>query len=295
MTKKSNTEFIDRLFDLTYVPMLEFTTDNYDGLGLYSIPFDNGICNSRFNNENGFNSDEFHKSFDAILLIGEMWDETVLTNPITRYTTKPLNEYYLAAIIMKEDDDTFNLPSGLSDEIVNKQFNFEITISDKDEVKEMAYNENQIKIKDITDIKDKKTIQLVSNVFVSPTTADYNKQLEVLDVDIDQISYLNSKFNLVDECDIVSNNWNTYPMVNIFDKNDYNTDKPQMLLSYSDSSMNVNEISFTYKPSYGKFAINQTTGNDNLQVDIFPEDVDEENKICQDDIIKKRIFTIMLI
>ena len=283
-----NTEFIDRLFDLTYVPMLEFTTDNYDGLGLYSIPFDNGIFNSRFNNENGFNSDEFNKSFDAILLIGEMWDETVLTNPITRYTTKPLNEYYLAAIIKKEDDDTFNLPIGLSDEIVNKQFNFEITISDKDEVKEMAYNENQIKIKDITDIKDKKTIQLVSNVFVSPTTADYNKQLEVLDVDIDQISYLNSKFNLVDECDIVSNNWNTYPMVNIFDKNDYNTDKPQMLLSYSDSSMNVNEISFTYKPSYGKFAINQTTGNDNLQVDIFPEDVDEENKICQDDIIKKK-------
>ena len=91
---------------------------------------------------------------------------------------------------------------------------------------------------------------------------------------------------MTDETEKVNNLWNVKPAITIFDDHNSPIAKPQMMLSYRDEQQHttINSLAITYSKDTNKevFSINDVTGNDNIQANLFPEDKHEENKFCVD-------------
>lgn len=272
-------ELKDNLFDLTYIPALDSSiiTKKEDDtsslniiaakMGHYEIDINKGITTEEFTN---------------ILIIGEEFDER------DKYVS-PKQKYFLVAVIT---DVVPNLEN--PQKIV---FKVSFTNFKQEEINEslrlIDYNFNEFTKNEI--IKDFNTIQLPDNYTLTPDkkNTDYDAEINIIKFDSEEgtnnVKSFPSNLVLLDKSEKINNVWNPSARVALgLDNYDKKVITPHLELSYGvkevkDNIFQTNTVDFQFDTNH--FGINQSIGINNLQVDIFPEDVDEENKRC----LKKRI------
>ena len=269
---KSGTNIQYNLYDLTFIPAAESkildTTpekERYIGsFGIYDFHINKGLFK------------ELPKTISFILLIGEEFDENE-TN------IKDLNRAFLAGIIQ--------LPEQI--EITeNEVFNpmklvLQISMSDITETPEnkcVLVNEDFDSLTINEYPKNINTIQLDENITLNPDkrNSDYKEELDIIDPTI-KTKQIPASIAVMDKSDKIVNNWNIKPRVMVGLDRPKKITTPHMQLSYyksGEDEVKINSLSFTYDPDKGYFALNNDDGIDKLQVDIFPEDIEEENKYC---------------
>ncbi len=291
-TKPSNTDILNRLFDTTFVPSLELKTENGYPFGTYTFSVNQGLDPTK---AHGLCCADYDcGGFDAILVIGQRFEEN-------KIYVEELDRSFLAAIITNDDGAfVLNETEPLNQNIT---WNFTLTECLEDEhgtpqtvdlsanIDEEFINYNASK-KDFqtTEIKTDKPLFLVPSSGLSYDDVldniieNTNKELGT---NYDKVTgdYKDTTIVLADETEKVNNLWNVTPTVTIFDRNDSPIAKPQMLLTYGneDNDEFTNEsIAITYDKHKGLFSLNQVAGIDEIQADIFPENLHEENKFCLD-------------
>lgn len=266
----------ENLFDFTYIPALDASivakNDNESSnivaakMGHYEIDINKGIT---------------EKTFSHILIIGEEFNET------DKYTIDK-RKTYLAAVITNVDAELetpkkivfkVSLTDFKEDEIIT---NLRVIDTDFNE-----FTQNEF-------MKDFNTIQLPDNYTLTPDrkNKDYDAEINIIKFDSEEgnnnVKSHPTNLVLLDKSEKINNNWNKRARVTLgLDNFDKKCITPHLELSYglkdSTDEFVLNSVDFQYDTNH--FGINQCTGINKLQVDIFPEDIDVENKRC----IKKRV------
>ena len=283
---------IDRLFDLTYIPSLEGSVIDTDEnqtqtlvckFGTYYIDVNKGLFKT------------LPINVRWILLFGEELSEEV------SWVTD-LNKLYVAAIIpyttvfdenIEFSPEKIALQVSFADVDESRELNYQILVDeDFDEVTENEYLNNL------------GLIQLADNFALTPDSKnnDYTEDYRMIQYDTrnGESGPVNTKFfpggiTLFDKTEKINNPWNIEPKVYVGLKRPNEISLPHAQLSYfnkTDDGIELNSLSLTYDPDVGYLAVNQDAGIDNVQVDIFPEDTEEENKKCLKDKIKRANTTI---
>ena len=308
--KKSNADILYRLFDTTYIPATELkSTDKYP-FGTYKFRFDQGL---NPNKKGGFCCADYNCSqFDAILVIGQKFDE---------YPTyvKEEERSFLAAYITPEDGEDLKIDNLYDTDPdatgpVSKVISWVFSLGEFDDDKvKVLYDEDYKELMKNYSLKDNQTTMIridekdvEEEVETQPVTVPKKSALflvqsssvgtqydEVInDLQLNQGfannfagTYVPSNIILTDETEKVNNLWNVKPAITIFDDHNSPIAKPQMMLSYTDNDgLAINSLAITYSKDTNKqvFSINDVTGNDTIQANLFPEDLHEENKYCVD-------------
>lgn len=296
--KNSNQDILYRLFDTTYVPATELkTTDNYP-FGTYKFRFDQGL---NPNKKGGFCCADYNCSqFDAILVIGQKFDE------YPTYVKEEERSFLAAYITPENDNEKFkldNLYDTTGTGPVSRVISWVFSLGEFDEspvkvlydedykdlMKNYSLKDNQttmIRVGDV-DSSKKNALFLVQSSSVGTQYDEVINNLELNQGFADNFSgtYVPTNIILTDETEKVNNLWNVKPAITIFDDHNSPIAKPQMMLSYScDNDLTINSLAITYSKDTNKqvFSINDVTGNDTIQANLFPEDLHEENKYCVD-------------
>ena len=268
----------NNLFDFTFIPALDSSViKNKEKdtelntvvakFGQYEIDINKGLT---------------EKSFSSILIIGEEFNE----DQIFVY---PKKKYYLAAVITDEENFSVENPQKIIFKVSLTDFKKE-EINESLRVIDTDFNEftkNEF-------MKDLNTIQLPDNYTLTPDKKhnDYDSEINIVkfDSEIGNNNVISHPTNLVllDKSNKMNNNWNMRSRVTVgVDNGDKQCNEPHLELSYgvkdSTDEFISNSVVFQYDNNH--IGINQCTGINKLQVDIFPEDIEVENKRC----IKKRI------
>ena len=294
--KNSNQDILYRLFDTTYIPATELkSTDKYP-FGTYKFRFDQGLNTKK---SGGFCCADYNCSkFDAILIIGQKFDE---------YPTYVQEEEksFLAAYITPEEGEDLKIDSlNNKDENatgpISKVISWVFSLGEfEDEPIKVLYDEDYKVLVNEDSLLDNQTstIHLDSNrnalflVQASGLDNQYNKVINNIEINQNKAgnfsgTYVPTNIILTDETEKVNNLWNVKPAITIFDDHNSPIAKPQMMLSYRDKQQHttINSLAITYSKDTNKevFSINDVMGNDNIQANLFPEDIHEENKFCVD-------------
>ena len=294
--KNSNQDILYRLFDTTYIPASELkSTDKYP-FGTYKFRFDQGLNTKK---SGGFCCADYNCSkFDAILIIGQKFDE---------YPTYVNEEErsFLAAYITSEEGEDLKIDSlNNKDENatgpISKVISWVFSLGEyEDEPVKILYDEDYKVLVNEDSLLDNQTttIHLDSKrnaLFLVQASGLDNQYNEVINnIELNQNNagdfsgtYVPANIILTDETEKVNNLWNVKPAITIFDDHNSPIAKPQMMLSYRDEQQytTINSLAITYSKDTNKevFSINDVTGNDNIQANLFPEDIHEENKFCVD-------------
>lgn len=252
-------------FDTAYIPNLELFNKSGYNFGSYNIKIDKGLYKESAEGLSGI--------YDAILVIGETIETTIKQNNIAM---KEQHKMFLAAIIT--DDNCINLDD--KPKTITIHFNIgEEPISDEFSLYEPINFE----------MKDPYTTKISDYMFLTP---DFNVDStikttikNIINNDIDG-TFFPSKISLSNETDKISNIWNvgnSAGIVNIFSDDGYksNISEPQAVLTCSskddDSNITINSINVKYSNKDNIFSIGNDVGNDNLQVDILPENFETLN------------------
>ena len=123
---------------------------------------------------------------------------------------------------------------------------------------------------------------------------DFSEEINIIQFDTEtgNTNVVQKPYDLVlqDKTNKVNVPWNVKPRVFVgVDNANKNITKPHIQWSYGKLENNkliTNAVNLQYNTQKDFFALNQNTGNRNVQVDILPEDIDEENKRC----IKKKVI-----
>lgn len=264
----------DNLFDLTYIPAIESTVVTNDE--------ENPQMVCRFGQyEFDVYKKQVNKDNTNILIIGELFDEN--TN-----TVIDLGKSYLVGTIA--DVDVTEEP---------KKIVFKVSFTD---YSEDDINKNlriiDANFNDFTEnetFKNINTIQLHDNYTLTPDPKnnDFTEEINIIQFDsIDgetNVKQYATNIDLLDKSEKINNIWNVSPRVLVgVDNVDKQVVTPHFELSYGkteDGKFNTNAVNVQYNTEQNYVSINQNTGNRYIQADIFPEDIDEENKRC----IKKKV------
>jgi hypothetical protein len=303
--KNTNQDILYRLFDTTYVPATELkSTDKYP-FGTYKFRIDHGLNPKK---KGGFCCADYNCShFDAILVIGQKFDESPAY-------VKEEERSFLAAYITPdpqkdEEKDLFKIDS-LNDNGENASgpvarvisWVFSLGEFDDGSDVQIKYDEDYKELMKNHSLKDNQTTMIRIGDEESPKkTALFLVQASDLGTQYDAVinnlelnqgfsgnfsgTYVPTNIILTDETEKVNNLWNVKPAITIFDDHNSPIAKPQMMLSYCDNDgLSINSLAITYSkdPNKEVFSINDVTGNDNIQANLFPEDIHEENKFCID-------------
>ena len=252
-------------FDTAYIPNLELFNKSGYNFGSYNIKIDKGLYKESAEGLSGI--------YDAILVIGETIETTIKQNNIE---IKEQHKMFLAAIIT--DDNGINLDD--KPKTITIHFNIgEEPISDEFSLYEPINFE----------MKDPYTTKISDYMFLTPDFNVYStikttiKNISNNDIDG---TFFPSKISLANETDKISNIWNvgnSAGIVNIFSDDGYksNISEPQAVLTCSakvnDSNITINSINVKYSNKDNIFSIGNDVGNDNLQVDILPENFETLN------------------
>ena len=308
--KKSNADILYRLFDTTYIPATELkSTDKYP-FGTYKFRFDQGL---NPNKKGGFCCADYNCSqFDAILVIGQKFDE---------YPTyvKEEERSFLAAYITPEEGEDLKIDNLYDTDPdatgpVSKVISWVFSLGEFDDDKvKVLYDEDYKELMKNYSLKDNQTTMIridekdveeeveTQAVTVPKKSALFLVQSSSVGTQYDEVindlqlnqgfannfagTYVPSNIILTDETEKVNNLWNVKPAITIFDDHNSPIAKPQMMLSYTDNDgLAINSLAITYSKDTNKqvFSINDVTGNDTIQANLFPEDLHEENKYCVD-------------
>ena len=296
--KNSNQDILYRLFDTTYVPATELkSTDNYP-FGTYKFRFDQGL---NPNKKGGFCCADYNCSqFDAILVIGQKFDE------YPTYVKEEERSFLAAYITPENDDEKFkldNLYDTTGTGPVSRVISWVFSLGEFDESPvKVLYDEDYKELMKNYSLKDNQTTMIRSGdddsskrnalflVQSSSVGTQYNEVINNLELNQGFAgnfagTYEPTNIILTDETEKVNNLWNVKPAITIFDDHNSPIAKPQMMLSYScDNDLTINSLAITYSKDTNKqvFSINDVTGNDTIQANLFPEDLHEENKYCVD-------------
>lgn len=264
-------EIKDCLFDLTYIPSLEGTVvqtneDESEELvckfGTYEIPINKGLFKTE--------PDQIR----YILLFGEELSET-------NRTVSDRKKTYLAGIIEVNYTD-FTKP---------KKVIFQLSLSDISEVPsnaQIVIDDNFDSITENESLKNINLLEFEDNFTLTPNenNNDYSDDVGYINGGAANTKFFPGNITLYDETEKINNPWNTSPRVYVGLKKPNDISLPHAQLLNTDNN-ELNSLTFQFNPERGYVAINQDEGNDNIQADIFPEDVDLENTICLKDRIKK--------
>ena len=280
---KDGTEIPNRLFDMTYIPSLEGKVtstekDEPDELvcqfGTYDIVINKGLFKT------------LPDPINYILVFGEELSENA-TNLGSR------KKYYIAAII--KPDTTI--------EITENNFNplkiiFQVSLSDitvKTANAQIVIDDSFDELTENEAINNLNFLALQDNLTLTPNEKnnDYSSDVEYIKYDTraGESGPANTKFfpgniGLLDKTEKINNNWNLKPRVFVGQKKPNEVTLPHIQFLNGDNT-DLNSFSFTYDTKNGYFSMNQDDGIDNIQANILPEDVDEENTICLKDKIKR--------
>lgn len=258
---KENTRLHNKLFDLTYVPSIELSTEKKDNFSTYKIYVDKSI----FNGLKTEQSDDF----DAIVLIGQVYDET-------KDYTIAQDTYFLAGFVIPEDD-SFKINNIKQNSIV---IDIQLSLLEAEtNVSKLIINENYEKFEDISIRRDEQTVQIKSNdVFLTQSkNANYDNEISLIKgTSVVSENYLNDNIALVDTTDIIDNVWNPKAQIYILSE-DKKYNKPLITLSYYNDDTTINHIALSYNKN--NFTFNTIEQAEN-QIDIYPENIDEEHKEC---------------
>lgn len=311
--KNTNQDILYRLFDTTYVPATELKTEDKYPFGTYKFRVDQGLNPKK---KGGFCCADYNCShFDAILVIGQKFDESPAY-------VKEEERSFLAAYITPdpqkvEEKDLFKIDS-INDKGDNSSgpvarvisWVFSLGEFDESPVK-VSYDEDYKELMKNHSLKDNQTTMIrIGDEESSKKTALFLVQASGLETQYDEVinnleqnqaneinknestytpidfsgTYVPTNIILTDETEKVNNLWNVKPAITIFDDHNSPIAKPQMMLSYCDNDGLINSLAITYRkdPNKEVFSINDVTGNDNIQANLFPEDIHEENKFCID-------------
>lgn len=323
-TKPSNVDILYKLFDTTYIPSLELKSETGYNFGSYKIRVDQGLDPTK---PGGFCCEDYNcDRFDAILVIGELCTEN-------RYFISEQERSFLAAIIQNDTvSDGFKLDKLTSDSgtpnalVINWQFNLselpKIVVNPEEENPRIEYDyeattmsaeisDTYLEMVSAATLKDHQTTQITKEkdnpLFLVPQSGlnyddvinniidntNLEKGIEDTQSDV-KGEYYPANIILTDETEKINNIWNTNASITIFDDHKSPIAKPQLLLTYGKAGEGIfNSIAVTYDKPKGVFSINQATGNDDIQAEIFPEDLHEENKHCLDPEIKPYNHTVI--
>lgn len=284
---KNSENIRQNLFDLTFIPSLEGnvikTNDDkgFDELlykyGTYEIKLNKGLFNS------------LPQQIKYIFLFGEEYSETTTT-------VIDQNKSYLAASIRIDEQ--------ITTEYKPKKIAFQVGLSDISNASEASGAKilvNEI-FDDITEneyLRNLNLIEFADNFTLTPDPKNNNNFID----DVKYIKYeyeegpVNTKFfpgniTIFDESEKVNNPWNTTPRIYVGVDRNKNVSLPHTQLFYNKTgSSDLNSFSIQYNPDNRYLAINQDAGIDFIQADILPEDVEEENKHCLKDKIKRKNIT----
>lgn len=296
--KNSNQDILYRLFDTTYVPATELkSTDKYP-FGTYKFRFDQGL---NPNKKGGFCCADYNCSqFDAILVIGQKFDE------YPTYVKEEERSFLAAYITPENDDEKFkldNLYDTTGTGPVSRVISWAFSLGEFDETPvKVLYDEDYKELMKNYSLKDNQTTMIRSGdddsskrnalflVQSSSVGTQYDEVINNLELNQGFAgnfagTYEPTNIILTDETEKVNNLWNVKPAITIFDDHNSPIAKPQMMLSYScDNDLTINSLAITYSKDTNKqvFSINDVTGNDTIQANLFPEDLHEENKYCVD-------------
>lgn len=297
--KNSNQDILYRLFDTTYIPATELkSTDKYP-FGTYKFRIDQGLNTKK---SGGFCCADYNcNKFDAILVIGQKFDEyPTYVNEEERcflaayITPDPQNEDEKDLLKIDSLNDKGSIP-------VSRVISWVFSLGEfDDEQVKVLYDEDYKVLVNEDSLLDNQTttIKLNSNknalflVQASGLETQYDKVINNLELnqgfdDSFSGTYVPTNIILTDETEKVNNLWNVKPAITIFDDHNSPIAKPQMMLSYRDVQQyttTINSLAITYSkdPNKEVFSINDVTGNDKIQANLFPEDLHEENKFCID-------------
>lgn len=326
--KNSNQDILYRLFDTTYIPATELkSTDKYP-FGTYKFRFDQGLNTKK---SGGFCCADYNCSkFDAILIIGQKFDE--YPTYVTEEERSFLVAYIAPDTENDDENDLFKIDSlddksenasGPVSRVISWVFSFgefddsTVNVLYDDDYKELMNNyslkDNQttminIDEKTVEEETDETTTsaQKKSALFLvqsSSAGTQYDEVINTLELnqgfeDDFAGTYVPTNIILTDETEKINNLWNVKPAITIFDDHNSPVAKPQMMLSYrceNDSDLAINSLAITYSTDTNKkvFSINDVTGNDTIQANLFPEDFHEENNYCVDTEYKPYNITVV--
>lgn len=280
----------DRLFDMTYIPSLEGTVVETDQqtqaqtmlgqFGTYEIVINKGLFKT------------LPLTVKSILLFGEEMREE-------SHAVIDENRIFLAGVIPFETLFDEN-------EFVPKKLALQLSFSDFTDISNanILVDETFDEVTENECFNNLNLIQLADNFALTPDSKnnDYTEDYQMIQYDTrnGESGPVNTKFfpggiTLFDKTEKINNPWNIEPKVYVGLKRPNDISLPHAQLYYfnkTDDGIELNSLSMTYNPDLGYLAINQEAGIDNVQVDIFPEDTEEENKKCLKDKIKRANTTI---
>ena len=315
--KNENQDILYRLFDTTYIPAIELKTEENYPFGTYKFRLDQGLNPSK---KGGFCCADYNCSkFDAILVIGQKFDEYPT---YVKEEERSFLAAYITPDPLKNENDLFKIDSlddkgenasGPVSRVISWVFSLgevedssDVQITyDKDYKNLMKLKDNQTTEIHIDDEESSKKTALFL-VQASGLGTQYDEVINKLEISqADEINrpliekglpptytpidfagtYVPTNIILTDETEKVNNLWNVKPAITIFDDHNSPIAKPQMMLSYCDNNGElINSLAITYSkdPNKEVFSINDVTGNDRIQANLFPEDLHEENEFCID-------------
>lgn len=279
------TEIKDALFDLTYIPSLEGSVidKSEDGteelickFGTYEIPINKGMFKT------------LPTSLNYILLFGEEFSEDA-------NVVYDRNKTYLAGWIPVnydlEEDVEFN----------PRKIIFQLSLADiaQTDIKSTYQILVDETFDDITENEKLQNINLLNledNFTLTPNEKnnDYSEDVSYIREGDANTKFFPGNITLFDKTDKINNPWNTTPRVyvGLQKPNDVSLPHVQLLnVDNKEDSVEINSLTIQFSPEHRFLSINQDDGNDYIQADIFPEDVDEENKICLKDKLKRKNVT----
>lgn len=315
--KNENQDILYRLFDTTYIPATELKTEENYPFGTYKFRFDQGLNPSK---KGGFCCADYNCSkFDAILVIGQKFDEYPT---YVKEEERSFLAAYITPDPQKDENDLFKIDSlddkgenasGPVSKVISWVFSlgevedgYDVQVTyDEDYKNLMKLKDNQTTEIHIEDEESSKKTALFL-VQASGLGTQYDEVINKLEISqADEINrqliekglpptytpidfagtYVPTNIILTDETEKVNNLWNVKPAITIFDDHNSPIAKPQMMLSYCDNNGElINSLAITYSkdPNKKVFSINDVTGNDRIQANLFPEDLHEENEFCID-------------
>ena len=285
-SNKNSENIREKLFDLTFIPSLESSViksyeEGHEELlykyGTYEIKLNKGLFNT------------LPQQVNYIFLFGEEYSET-------KTVVIDQKKSYLAASIKINEEITENYKP--------KKIAFQVGLSDITDAEEASgakilVNETFDEVTENEYLKNLNLIEFADNFALTPDPKNNNNFID----DIKYIKYeyedgpVNTKFfpgniTLFDESEKVNNPWNTSPRVYVGLDRTKNVTLPHTQFFYNKTGTNdLNSFSIQYSPDNRYLAINQDVGIDYVQADILPEDVEEENKHCIKDKIKRKNIT----
>lgn len=277
------TEIRDALFDLTYIPSLEGSiidekesdSQAFIGqFGTYEIPINKGMFKT------------LPKQLNYLLLFGEDLSED-------NRTVKDRKKIFLAGFVELDVNDI------TEEEPFNPlKIIFQLSLSDitKDGDYKILIDESFDSLTENEKLQNINLLDFEDNFTLTPNekNVDYTDDVSYISQGPASTKFFPGNITLYDKTEKINNPWNTTPRVYVGLKNPNYISLPHtqfLNVKNDDNDFQINSLTLQFHPEQRYLAINQDDGNDNIQADIFPEDVDEENKHCLQDKLKRKNIT----